>query len=196
MNDTLVLDMNWQPVGFCGWQNAVKLWYEGRAQVIREDEAGRILRSPSFTMKMPRVIVVRNAWTRRKRQAVPFSRRNIAVRDDSTCQYTGHWETEGGQRYWQPCGMVLRTHQYSLDHVIPRSQGGISSWENLVLACVACNKAKAGMTPKQAGMTLLKKPVAPSSGDPKYNFKLHIRSVRPEWKEWSSWLYWNIELDK
>lgn len=181
MNDTLVLDMNWQPVGFCSWQNAVKLWYEGRAQVIKEDEAGRVLRSPSFTMGMPRVIVVRNAWTRRRRQAVPFSRRNIAVRDDSTCQY---------------CGKILHTHQYTLDHVLPRSQGGVSSWTNLVLACIRCNKYKAGQTPEQAGMTLLKKPVEPKSDDPKYNFKLHIRHVRAEWKEWSSWLYWNIELDR
>jgi 5-methylcytosine-specific restriction endonuclease McrA len=193
--DTLVLDKNWQPQSFCSWQNAVKLVYEGRAEVIKED-AEKILHSPSFTWKMPRVIVVRNAWVKRKRQSVPFSRRNVAVRDNSECQYTGRWEDDGGKRYWVPCGEVLHTHQYTLDHVIPRSQGGVSSWTNLVLACIHCNKAKAGKTPKQAGMQLRHKPVEPGVNDPKYNFKLHIRHVRPEWREWESWLYWNIELDK
>lgn len=180
MNDTLVLDMNWQPQAFCSWQNAVKLVYEGRAEVIKED-AEKILHSPSFTWKMPRVIVVRNAWVRRKRLAVPFSRRNIAVRDNSECQY---------------CGKLLHTHQYTLDHVIPRSQGGVSSWVNLVLACIRCNKDKAGMTPKQAGMTLLRPPVEPKAADPKYNFKLHIKNVRNEWREYADWLYWNLVLDK
>lgn len=180
MADTLVLDMNWKPVGFCSWQNAVKLAYEGRAEVIREDEAGRVLRSPSFTMGMPRVIVVRNAWTRRKRESVPFSRRNIATRDNSECQY---------------CGRHLKTEEYTLDHVVPRSQGGVSSWINLVLACLKCNKRKAGSTPKEAGMRLLKVPVEPKKDDPKYNFKLHVRKIRPEWKEWTSWLYWNAVLE-
>jgi len=196
MQDTLVLDMNWQPQSFCSWQNAIKLVWEGRAQVVKEDESGRVLRSPSFSVGMPRVIVVRNAWTRRRRQGVPFSRRNIAVRDNSECQYTGRWEEQGGHRYWVPCGDVLHTHQYTLDHVIPRSQGGVSSWTNLVLACIHCNKAKAGRTPKQAKMQLRHKPVEPQAADPKYNFKLHIKKVRPEWAAWTSWLYWNICLDE
>lgn len=180
MADTLVLDMNWKPVGFCSWQNAVKLVWEERAQIVREDEAGRVLRSPSFSMGMPRVIVVRNAWSRRKKQAVPFSRRNIAIRDNSECQY---------------CGKVLQTAQYTMDHVVPRSQGGLSTWVNLVLACMRCNKYKAGCTPAQAGMKLLQVPAEPKHDDPKYNFKLHIRKMRPEWKDWESWLYWHITLE-
>jgi 5-methylcytosine-specific restriction endonuclease McrA len=189
MSDTLVLDSNWQPKSFCSWQNAVKLIWEGRAQVIKEDEAGRVLRSPSFTMGMPRVIVVKNSWIRRKRQAVPFSRRNIAIRDHSECQY---------------CGRVLETAEYTLDHVVPRSQGGVSSWTNLVLACIRCNKRKSGETLAQSGMRLLHEPVAPKVDDPRFNFKLHIRNLRPEWKDWQNWLYaekasylyWNITLDK
>ena len=79
MADTLILDMNWQPQSFCSWQNAVKLIWEGRATVVKEDEGGRVLRSPSFQMGMPRVIVVKNAWRRRKRLAVPFSDRKSVV---------------------------------------------------------------------------------------------------------------------
>ena len=196
MSECLVLDSNWTPVGFIGWQHAVKLWYEDRAKIIKEDQSGRILRSPSFEMGMPRVIVVKNAWTRRKRTKVPCSRRNMAIRDNSECQYTGRWEHSGGRRYWVDCGEVLETEQYTLDHVLPRTQGGTSVWTNMVLCCIHCNKAKAGMTPEQAGMHLRHKPVEPSAVDPRFNFKLRINKLRPEWKEWSSWLYWNVELDK
>lgn len=181
MSECLVLDSNWTPVGFVGWQRAVKLWYEDRAKIIKEDESGKILHSQSFEMGMPRVIVVRNAWTKRQRLSVPCSRRNIAIRDNSECQY---------------CGKVLHTHEYTLDHVVPRSRGGLSEWTNLVLACIRCNKNKAGHTLKESGLHLLSIPTEPKASDPRFNFKLHINKLRPEWKEWSSWLYWNVVLDK
>lgn len=180
MQDCLVLDMNWQPVGFCDWRRAIKLWYEGRAIVVNEDESGKVLHSPCFEVGLPRTIRVCNAWVKRKKLSVPFSRRNIYVRDNGECQY---------------CGKDLKTHEYTLDHVLPRSQDGVSSWANLVIACIRCNKRKAGQTPTQAGMTLLKKPVEPKANDPKYNFKLHISKMRPEWKEWDTWLYYNVELE-
>src|SRR5208337_2525868 len=135
MADCLILDMNYRPVGFCSWDRAVKNVYEDRADVIKEDESGKKLHSPSFEMGMPRVIRVRNAWVKRRKQSVPFSRRNIYVRDNGECQF---------------CSKSLKLHEYTLDHVIPRSQGGVSSWANLVLACIRCNKRKAGMTPQQA----------------------------------------------
>jgi 5-methylcytosine-specific restriction endonuclease McrA len=188
MNDTLILDSNWKPSGFCHWTTAVKLIWENRATVVKEDEAGRVLHSPSFTMGLPRVIAVKNSWQRRKKQAVPLSRRNVAIRDNSTCQY---------------CGKILQTHQYTLDHVIPRSKGGFSTWINLVLCCVRCNRHKAGLTLEESGMKLLSKPFEPKPDDPKYNFKLHINRIRPEWKDWQNWLYaekaswayWNVALD-
>jgi 5-methylcytosine-specific restriction endonuclease McrA len=186
MADVLVLDMNYRPVGFCSWTRAVKNVFEDRADIIKEDEAGRKLHGGTnaegavFEMGMPRVIRVKNAWVKRRKTSVPFSRRNIYTRDNGECQY---------------CGKVLKTSEYTLDHVTPRSQGGISSWVNLVLSCIRCNKKKGGLTPAQAGMKLLRHPVEPKVDDPKYNFKLHIRKMRPEWKEWADWLYWNIELD-
>ena len=179
--DTLVLDMNWQPVNFCSWQNAIKLIWEERAKVVKEDEAGRVLHSPSFVTGLPRVIVVRNAWVRRKKLSVPCTRRNLLVRNHASCQY---------------CGKVIRTHEYTTDHVIPLCQGGMSDWENLAIACMRCNKSKGGRTPEQAGMELLQKPYTPKANDPRFNFKLHIRTMRPEWKDWESWLYWNAVIDK
>ena len=188
MNDTLVLDMNWKPVGFTDWMNAVKLYWEDRANIVKEDEGGRMLRSPSFEMGMPRVIQVKNAWHKRRRLAVPCSRRNIYMRDEGTCQY---------------CGKHVSTQEFQVEHVKPRCQGGITVWTNVVAACSRCNKAKAGMTPEQARMPLLRQPFVPKVDDPKFNFKLHIKQIRPEWTEWQQWLYaekaswayWNVELD-
>lgn len=180
--DTLVLDMSGTPVGFVSWQRAVKLYWEDRAFIVDED-AERILHSPSFEMNMPTIIRAKNWVHRRKKQAVPFSRRNIAIRDNSECQY---------------CGKLLNTHEYTLDHVVPRCKGGVSTWLNLVLACIKCNKYKSGCTPKEAGMHLLKVPVEPKPSDPRFNFKLRIKKMHPTWKPWvdGGWLYWNIELDK
>lgn len=189
MADCLVLDMSGVPVGFVSWQRAVKLYWEDRATIVNED-MNRVLHSPSFEMGMPVVIRARNWVQRRKKTTVPFSRRNIAVRDESECQY---------------CGKLLKTQEYTLDHVVPRSQGGKSTWLNLVLACIKCNKHKAGNTPKQAGMLLRKEPVEPKPSDPKYNFKLRIRKMHPTWKPWvdagylyaetHAYAYWNVELE-
>lgn len=188
--DTLVLDMSGIPVGFVSWQRAVKLYWEDRAVILDEDE-DRVLHSPSFEMGMPTVIRAKNWVRRRKRLSVPFSRRNIATRDNSECQY---------------CGRLLQTHEYTLDHVVPRCSGGVSSWTNLVLACMKCNKRKAGETPREAGMALRRAPFEPKPDDPKYNFKLRIKRMHPSWKPWveggwlyaekSAWAYWNVELDK
>jgi 5-methylcytosine-specific restriction endonuclease McrA len=180
MRDTLVLNSHGMPIGFCSWQKAITLVWKERAVIIDED-VNRILRSPSFEMGMPVTIKVRNAWVKRKRMDVPRTRRNFAVRDESTCQY---------------CGKLLSTYEYTLDHVLPRSQGGTTTWENCVIACVKCNKHKANRTPAQAGMRLMKVPVAPKASDPRFNFKLHINKMRPEWKDYAAYLYWNIELDR
>jgi 5-methylcytosine-specific restriction endonuclease McrA len=173
--------MYWKPVGFCDYQNAVKLWWEGRAQIVKEDEAGRVLHSPNFEMKMPRIIVVKNAWTRRKKQSVPCTRRNLLVRDNASCQY---------------CGRITKTHEYTIDHVTPLCQGGKSDWPNLAIACQKCTKEKGGKTPEQAGMRLISRPYTPKPTDPRFNFKLHINKIREEWSDYAPYLYWNVEIDK
>lgn len=180
MSDTLVLDMQEMPVAFVSWQRAVNLQYQGRAVVVSED-AKRVLRSPSFEMGMPRVIKLRNHVSRKLKLKVPMTRRNIAVRDNSSCQY---------------CGTVLETKDYTIDHVIPRSRGGKSTWTNLVLACVECNKLKDNRHPGEAGLVLKKNPYEPYHMDPRFNFRLHIKVLRPEWKRYKDWIYWNVELEK
>ena len=90
-----------------------------------------------------------------------FNRRNIFARDNNQCQY---------------CGQKFPTSELSLDHVIPRSQGGQSTWENIVCACVECNVRKGGRTPKQAHMTLIRKPEKPKRS-PMLNLKLTQKQV-------------------
>lgn len=179
--DTLIIDRNGMPVSFVNWQRAISLCYADRAYVLSEDESA-ILKSPNFEMNMPRVIQLKNKVTKKMfRNHVPFSRRNIATRDESKCQF---------------CEQTLTTEQYTFDHVVPRSKGGLSSWTNLVLACLKCNTSKADRTPAQARMKLIKEPIEPSAYDKKFNFKLHIHKLRPEWEPWSAWIYWNVTLDK
>ena len=109
-----------------------------------------------------------------------MTRRNIAIRDHSSCQY---------------CGVVLETSEYTIDHVLPRVRGGRSVWTNLALACVQCNKRKSNRTPQEAGLMLRQKPAAPKHFDPRFNFRLHIHALRPEWSNYKAYLYWNVELE-
>ena len=163
MADTLVLDTLGFPVGFVPWQRAVNLQWQDRAVVVTED-AKRVLRSPSFEMGMPRVIKLRNHISRKLRLKVLMTRRNIAIRDNSSCQY---------------CGVVLGTAEYTIDHVLPRTRGGNSVWTNLVLACARCNKRKSDRSPLEAGLELRQKPMEPNQFDPRFNFRLHIHGLRP-----------------
>ncbi len=187
MYDTLVLDMAQNPISTCSWKRAMKMLYEERASVLVEDEKRR-LHSACFDVGMPRVIVAKNYVVKRMRKSIPCSRRNVYVRDNGECQY---------------CGIRLGTDEYTLDHVIPRSQGGTTTWTNTVLACVDCNHEKDGRTPAQAHMHLRHVPVEPKPNESRF-FKLRIKFIRPEWLPWQNWLYaeeaswayWNVELDK
>ena len=108
-----------------------------------------------------------------------FNRRNIFARDNNQCQY---------------CGKRFSTAELSLDHVVPRSQGGVSTWDNIVYACLNCNVRKGGRTPQQAHMHPLVRPIRPTS------WQLHQqgKSFPPNYlhETWRDWLYWDIELEE
>ena len=145
--ETLVLDQSYQPVGRVTWQRAITLLFMGKIEIVSEYE-DREIRSVTFSMKMPSVVRFVNA-VRRRKQAVRFSRQNIYIRDSGRCQY---------------CGQHVEMHDSTYDHVVPRSQGGKTCWENIVIACGGnggCNSKKGNRTPAQAGMKLLKVPVRP-----------------------------------
>jgi 5-methylcytosine-specific restriction endonuclease McrA len=130
-------------------------------------------------LKVPRVVVLQ-AYDRMPRTQVRFSRQNVYLRDGFTCQY---------------CGKRFARHQLNLDHVVPRSKGGRTNWENIVCSCVRCNLTKGGRTPAQARMTLLRAPKKPSWTS------LTPTIGKVPYKEWLPFLdpvaasYWNTELE-
>lgn len=128
--ETLVLNAGYQPVARITWQRAITLLFLGKVEVIDEYE-DRTIRSVSFEVKMPSVVRFLRMLTRRK-PVVRFSRENVFARDQGQCQY---------------CGTRLTRAESTYDHVVPRSQGGRTNWENIVIACVPCNQRKGGRTP-------------------------------------------------
>jgi 5-methylcytosine-specific restriction endonuclease McrA len=130
----------------------------------------------NFYIAVPRIIRLL-FYDRLPRTDVKFNRRNIFARDKNRCQY---------------CGKRYRTSELSLDHVIPRSIGGKAVWGNIVCACAECNVKKGGRTPKEAGMTLIQKPVKP-----KHNPLVHIHLGEQRYRSWQQFLdhaYWSVEL--
>ncbi|MFO0970322.1 MAG: HNH endonuclease [Gemmataceae bacterium] len=141
---------------------------------LHEDEDW--VRTATSQIQAPRVIRLLS-YERMPKHTVKFNRRNIFARDNNQCQY---------------CGKRFPTQELSLDHIVPRSQGGLSSWENIVCACVNCNVRKGGRTPKQAHMTLIRKPEKPKRS-PLLNLKLTHRKYR-SWKTFLDNAYWSVEL--
>jgi 5-methylcytosine-specific restriction endonuclease McrA len=142
---TLVLTPQYTALRTVSWQRAVTLVYLAKAEVLEAYDV--VLRSPSIEMKMPAVIrMTRGA--RHQPKTVRFSRTTVLVRDRFACQY---------------CGRIGTRRELTLDHVVPRTQGGKTTWENLTTACSPCNAKKGGRTPHQAGMKLRAVPMRPNA---------------------------------
>src|SRR4051794_13270215 len=134
------------------------------------------VRTVNTEIQVPRVTRLLG-YDKLPKQTVKFNRRNIFARDHNQCQY---------------CGKKHPTSELSLDHVVPRSQGGGSTWENIVCACVSCNVRKGGRTPKEASMALIRKPEKPKRS-PMLNSKLTNRKYQ-SWKSFLENAYWSVEL--
>ncbi len=159
---TLLLTPWYTPHKIISWQKAITMLFTGDVEVVEEyDES---LASPSIVMKTPAVVRLKRAIGRIKR-GIKFSRQNVLTRDNFQCQYCG---TKG----------TYETLNY--DHVIPRNQGGETTFENIVAACYPCNGKKANRTPEQAGMTLMSKPHRPKSLP--LSGRLRTRHVHPIWQ--------------
>jgi 5-methylcytosine-specific restriction endonuclease McrA len=142
---TLLLSPWYVPLQILRWEDAVKMRYEGTAEVVAEYQER--ISSPSVTWRMPAVIRLRRLPSRNKR-GVKFSRVNVYQRDGHRCQYCGH-------------GFPLA--QLSYDHVVPRVAGGKTNWSNIVTACRTCNARKGSRTCDESGMFPLTSPRAPKS---------------------------------
>ncbi len=192
----LVLNRHFQPIHVTSVRRAFTLLYMGVAQAIDEQfrifdfaswsqlsaELGQdVIHTVDRAIRVPRVIILQ-IYDRIPRSKVRFSRHNIYVRDANTCQY---------------CGRQRARTDLNLDHVVPRSQGGRTTWENVVCCCIDCNLAKGARTPERAGMRLLRTPVRPRWTPTFRAVGEHIR-----YREWLPFLdlpnasYWNVELDE
>ncbi|MCB9849409.1 MAG: HNH endonuclease [Phycisphaerales bacterium] len=134
------------------------------------------VRTVRFDIAVPRIIRVLT-YNRIPKQQVKFNRRNIYARDRSLCQY---------------CGKRFATADLSLDHVVPRSQGGDTTWENLVCCCLKCNVRKGGRTPEQANMKLISIPRKPARS-PVISIKLSDARYH-SWRQFLDHAYWDVEL--
>ncbi len=188
---TLVLNRNWQPINVATvarallmvWNESARVvdptdyqlydWSDWARQIPQEDEP--FVQAVRQRLRAPEVITL-NQFDRLPSGAVTFSRRNVFKRDRFTCQY---------------CHQQPGSDELTIDHVVPRSQGGESSWTNCVLACLECNSRKADRTPDQARMKLLKQPVRPEWRPLYSSYAGRMES----WSKFISEAYWNAELE-
>jgi 5-methylcytosine-specific restriction endonuclease McrA len=160
----------WQNFNFESWQEVSALKAEF------EPDGFDWIHTVRFQIAVPKIIRLL-VYEKLPRQDVKFNRRNIYARDSNRCQY---------------CGRKFPTTELSLDHVKPKSQGGRSSWENIVCCCLKCNVKKGGRTPEQAHMHLITKPVKPKRS-PVINIRLADERYA-SWKQFLDNAYWTVEL--
>ena len=159
----LVLNQSYEPLTVCRARRAVVLIFQGKAEML-ENGVG-FIHSVNDTFPLPSVIRLA-CLIKRPRRGIKLTRFEIFNRDRYTCQYCGK-----------------QTRQLTLDHVIPRYRGGQHTWENVVSACVPCNRRKAGRTPQEAGMKLIRLPSRPS-GSSFFHIPYHYLQTQNEWQKY------------
>ncbi len=165
----LVLNASFEPINVCTARRAVVLILKGIAYV-EESSTHKWIHSTRYSMPLPSVIrLVEYIHIPFERKSL--SRKNILMRDNYTCQY---------------CGRVFPPQELTLDHIVPRSRNGDSSWDNLVTCCRTCNNRKSDLSPEAAGMRLLKRPQA-------YNLHVNrqiIRYIGRSDEAWRKYLFY------
>ncbi|MFP7673427.1 HNH endonuclease [Marivita sp. S0852] len=163
--------LSYYPLSLWSWQDAVKAAFLDRVDIVAEYDD--VVRSPSMTLRIPSVVVLKDYVKPQKR--VAFTRFNLFLRDQFCCQYCG---AKG---------------DLTFDHVVPRASGGITSWENVVAACAPCNLRKGSKSLRQVGFSLRKPPRQPGAQE-----LLNMgRKFPPNHlhDSWMDFLYWDAELE-
>ena len=163
--------LSYYPLSLWGWQDAIKAVFLDRVTILAEYD--QTVRSPTFTMQLPSVVCLKSYVKPARHPA--FTRFNVFLRDRFQCQYCGS------------------PNDLTFDHVIPRSRGGLTTWENVVAACSPCNLKKGGLMPKDAGMLPHQTPFQPTVHDLHNNGRLFPPNFLHE--SWLDYLYWDSELD-
>ena len=167
-----VVDRDYQLYDFELW---VETWQDAR-EVAELAEEQRI-RCVNFVLPVPEVIVL-NCFNGFRQKRAKLSRAAVFARDNMTCQY---------------CGKLFPAKRLNIDHVLPRSRGGGSSWANLVLSCVPCNTRKGNRLPDEAGMHLMRKPFEPHWTQAARR-RMREREMPKSWEDFLGKVYWDAEL--
>ena len=170
---TLLLSQGYEPIKIISWQRAITLLTLDKVDLV--EAYGMEIRAATLVINVPAVVRLRKAF-RRHRKPVKFSRVNIYARDGYRCQY---------------CGTKCTTAGLTYDHVIPRSRGGKTTWDNIVSCCYDCNSHKANRTPAEALMVLRSKPARPS-WIPAVQIRVSTSSIPDAWRDY---VYWTGEID-
>lgn len=192
----LVLNKSYIPINIISVRRAFSLMYQGLARAVDHSfetyefdswcelsvaasEPGGVIGLVNRVIRIPQVILL-VTYNRVPRRHVRFSRNNIYLRDHNTCQY---------------CGQHLPRSELNLDHVIPRSRGGKTVWENVVTSCFPCNLNKGGKQPQEVGMTLIREPIRPRWTP---FVDISLKAIHNgAWKPFFNvvdFSYWNVEL--
>jgi 5-methylcytosine-specific restriction endonuclease McrA len=186
----LVLNRNFQPIQVTSIRRAITLFYKGQVRAVDAEyrtydfrnwqdipvqPRDACINTPSRQILVPHVVLLL-AFERMPRQEVKFSRGNIYLRDHNRCQY---------------CGRKFPSSELSLDHVIPISRGGKSTWDNVVCACLPCNVKKGNKLLSECGIQIKRQPVRPR-WHPLH--RLQGRAYPEIWKNFLDQAYWSVEL--
>lgn len=207
--EVLKLNAAYMPVDIVDWKEAITLWASNKAEIIStyEDKllhTGNRFSKPDFgsaerfmrsvwdenleswhtAMEMPAVIRLFEFVAPKKNIKFfeSFTRHNVYERDGGKCMY---------------CREAVSRNKFTFDHVIPKSRGGKTNWQNIVCCCLKCNSKKDNRTPEEAGMKLIRKPYAPVLADD-FNSGVikRLKGISRIWnnQKWADWIYWNVEL--
>jgi 5-methylcytosine-specific restriction endonuclease McrA len=175
----LVLNADYRPLSYFplstwSWQETIKAIFLDR--VLPLCHYDRVIRSPSEVHRLPSVVALKQYIPQNRRP--PFTRFNVFLRDCFSCQY---------------CGAAHHTSELTFDHLIPRSRGGRTSWDNVVTACTRCNLTKGSRLPRECGMRPLSRPTVPTM----YELQECGRAFPPNFlhESWRDFLYWDSELE-
>lgn len=192
----LVLNRSWSPVSIASLKDAICLLFglyddgNPKARVIDPQDyqqytwsdwtrlkpvenEGSIVTSGGLELKIPEVIIL-TKYDKINFNSVKFNRRGVYIRDQGKCQY---------------CGKKKASSELSIDHILPKSRNGATTWENCVLSCVECNYKKRDRLPHEAGMKLIKEPVKP-----KYSLLDGCKPIK-SWNAFISEIYWTVSLE-
>jgi hypothetical protein len=193
----LVLNKNWRPISTVTLEDAItkvfSTYNDGtpKARIIEPEsyqaftwsdwakikpsENEERISSANMSFRVPEIILL-SKYEKSPHQKIYFSRRTLFKRDNMQCQY---------------CGCMPGSEELTIEHIVPRSKGGLTTWENCVLACIPCNRKKADKTPAQAGMKLRREPKKPDQIMHQFDSHKPIKS----WTAFIGMAYWSVQLE-